>query len=198
MRFAGLVWRHIPRAAHPLDFSALISAAGRWNRRGLYGCLYTARTPAGAAAEYRKHFVRRGLRRDRDLVCLAVEIAHVLDLSAVLGSGSRADAPHFLGTANAGIGDRQSLLPPIDGDRLVGDGADDVEHCRTIADWARRHGYLAIQAPSASVVGEYTIAIYPENRPNELRIAVHADPLPLNYGEDPFVDGAGVPRRDQP
>lgn len=197
MRFAGLVWRHIPRGAHPLDFSALISAAGRWNRRGLYGCLYTAQTPAGTAGEYRKHFVRRGLRRDRDLVCLAVEIEYVLDLSAVLGSGS-ADAPHFPGTARAGIGDRQPLLPAIDGARLIADGADDVEHCRKIADWARRHGYLAIRAPSAAVRGEYTIAIYPENRPSELRIAVHIDPHPMNYGVHPFVGGDGVPRRDQP
>jgi hypothetical protein len=46
--------------------------------------------------------------------------------------------------------------------------------------------------------GEVTLAIYPENRPRELRIEVHSENVPLNYGQDPFVDGDGLPTRDAP
>jgi hypothetical protein len=92
LSFAGTVWRHVPRGAHPLDFSHLIAASGRWNRAGLYGCLYTALTPEGAAAEYRKHNMRRGLRSDRDLVALSVVVEHVLDIASLTetsGAGRR-------------------------------------------------------------------------------------------------------------
>ncbi|MDQ3607059.1 MAG: RES family NAD+ phosphorylase [Gemmatimonadota bacterium] len=173
-------------------------AGGRWNRQGLYGCLYTAQSAAGAAGEYRKHFVRRGLRRDRDLVSLEVEVEYVLDLPAILATGETAAVlPVFAGMPpRAGV--HQHLLPPIEADRLVGDGDADLEHCRTLADWARQHGFLAIQAPSAAVEGELTLPIYPENRPRDLWIAVHAEPTPLNYGSDPFVDPDGHPQREVP
>lgn len=68
-------------------------------RQGLYGCLYTARSPAGAAGEYRKHFVRRGLRRDRDLVCLAVEIEYVL-------CGARSHLPDRVSSARCAVASR--------------------------------------------------------------------------------------------
>jgi hypothetical protein len=52
LTFEGRVWRHVPAGAHPLDFHYLITASGRWNRRGQYGCLYTAITAEVAIAEY--------------------------------------------------------------------------------------------------------------------------------------------------
>lgn len=191
------MWRHVPRGAHPLDFAALISAGGRWNRKGLYGCLYTALNPVAVAGEYRKHFVRRGLRRDRDLVCLAVEIEYVLDLPSILDSGM-ALAPALVPAIPGGAVTGTYPAPRLDRARLVGDGDADLEHCRTIADWARHEGYLAVLAPSAAVKGEAVLAIYPENRPRELRIGVQAGPHPLNYGSDPFVDEDGWPRRTRP
>lgn len=191
MRFQDRVWRHIPRGAHPLDFSALISAAGRWNRAGTYGCLYTSTSAAGAAAEYRKHFVRRGLGRERDLVGLSVDVRYVLDLPEIVRAAARA----ILHPTRSGT---TLTLPLVDPRQLLGDGEDDLEHCRALADWARRHGFLAVLAPSAAPGGADTLAIYPENRPRDLRIAVDVGPLPLNYGPDAFVGPNGAPLRPTP
>jgi hypothetical protein len=198
LRFADVVWRHIPRGSHPLDFSALINAAGRWNRYGLYGCLYTALRPTTVAAEYRKHFVRRGLRRARDLVSFQVDISNVLDVPAIsMASGSPVAPPVIFG-GPAPASTRRRLLPPIDFARLTGDTDADLEHCRQIADWARRQGYLAILAQSAALASELVLAIYPENRPGDLRIDADSGPFPLNYGDDPFLDDDGFPRRELP
>jgi hypothetical protein len=40
--------------------------------------------------------------------------------------------------------------------------------------------------------GEVTLAIYPENRPQELRAEVHSENMPLNYGQE----GAGEVLRE--
>lgn len=128
-----------------------------------------------------------------------MEVEPVFDLVSLLGAlraGGTPPPSHI--TTQAGAEGRQALLPPIDPIRIIGDADADLEHCRTIADWARWHGYLAIQAPSAAVEGELTIPIYPENRPLGLRITVGSDPIPLNYGRDPFVDAEGFPRRRVP
>ncbi len=129
---------------------------------------------------------------------MEVEVERVLDLPAILARGETAAVPPVLAGTVSRAGLHQHLLPPIEADRLVGDADADLEHCRTLADWARQHGYLAIQAPSAAVEGELTLPIYPENRPRDLRITVHAEPTPLNYGSDPFVNPEGCPRWEVP
>lgn len=185
MKFEGRVWRHVPQGAHPLDFHYLIHAAGRWNRRGLYGCLYTALTPRGAAAEHRKHARRRGLSRPRDLVALDVEVDATFDVAAwaEVETGRRTRHPD----------EDRWLWPPPDVPLTAfrGDEADDLEACRRLADWARTHGYLALLAPSAAVDDEQVLAVYPENRPARIDIRDADLRHPLNYGEDAFIDDAG-------
>jgi hypothetical protein len=130
---------------------------------------------------------------------LRVEVEPVFDLVALLAALGAGATPRPSRIAmHPGAGAREPLLPPIEPARITGDADADLEHCRTIADWARWHAYLAIWAPSAAVEGELTIAIYPENRPRGLRIAVESDPIPLNYGSDPFLDAGGSPRRRVP
>src|SRR3712207_327864 len=86
MDFEGLVWRHVPRGAHPLHVGFILLARGRWNRQGEYGCLYTSLSLEGAAAEYDKEVRRNtGIGRDadqpKDLVSIHVRVVRVLDLS---------------------------------------------------------------------------------------------------------------------
>ncbi|HUE97558.1 MAG TPA: RES family NAD+ phosphorylase [Longimicrobiaceae bacterium] len=187
MTFTGRVWRHVPRGAHPLDFSHLINANGRWNRANLYGCLYTALTPEGAVAEYRKHHLRRGLQGARDLVSLSVRVDHVLDLAGLMEDvdAGRRQVPvpgRLRGRASA-----LRSLPDIDPTSLTGDRPADLEHCRQVADWARRMGFLAIRAASAALTGAVTLSIYPENRPGEIQLAVEGKATPLNYGPEPLA-----------
>lgn len=116
------MWRHIPEGAHPLDFSKLIRAGGRWNRKGRYGCLYTALTAEGAAAEYRKHFMRRNFRRPRDLCCLEVKIEHVLDIPDLLAASSSQAALRGLPAPVPGS-PRPLALPTITPAQIVGNAA---------------------------------------------------------------------------
>ena len=82
--FRGTVWRHIPAGAHPLHVGRILQALGRWNRPGVFGCLYTALTIEGARAEYEKHFGAVGTAPDtrarREIVSINVEVGPVLDL----------------------------------------------------------------------------------------------------------------------
>lgn len=188
MTFTGTVWRHVPRGAHPLDFSHLISASGRWNRAGLYGCLYTALTPEGAAAEYRKHQLRRGLYAARDLVSLSVRVEHVLDLAGLMEDADPGRRQVAVPGRLRGRAPAFRILPDIDPTWLTGDGPAGLEQCRQIADWARRMGFLAIRAASAALPGATVLAIYPENRPGKIQLAVEGEVVPLNYGSEPFLD----------
>jgi RES domain-containing protein len=118
--FSGLVWRHVPRGGHALHAGWILRAAGRWNRAGVYGCLYTALIPEGALAEYRRYRTRAAATRQpdvRDLVSIRVNrIGPVFDVT-------EAEACAQVGVAL---------------EVLTGDEPDDVETCRTVADWARR------------------------------------------------------------
>lgn len=140
--FSGLVWRHVPRAANPLHVSWILRATGRWNRQGVYGCLYTALAPEGALAEYRKYnSLSHGAGRfaARDLVSIRVNrIGPVLNLTEAEGR------------AKAGVDLRT----------LTSDEPDDIETCRTIADWARSEGYQGLLVPSAAQSGNANLIIY--------------------------------------
>lgn len=117
-------------------------ATGRWNRQGVYGCLYTALEPNGALAEYQKyntHSHGSGRNTPRDLVSIRVgRIGPVLDLT---DAQCRAKAGVDLST-------------------LISDDPDDIETCRTVADWARSEGYQGLLVPSAARSGNTNLIIY--------------------------------------
>ena len=140
--FSGLVWRHVPHGANALHVGWILRAAGRWNRQGRYGCLYTALTPEGALAEYRKYNALAhafGRIEARDLVSIRVNrIGPVFDLTDVEQRSEAGVALHA----------------------LTGDTPDDMETCRTIADWARSEGNHGLLVPSAAHPGGANLIIY--------------------------------------
>ncbi|MGI9181326.1 MAG: RES family NAD+ phosphorylase [Longimicrobiaceae bacterium] len=169
MTFSGRVWRHVPRGAHALHLGFILEATGRWNRQGEYGCLYTALTPAGALAEYRKHLVRNRLQKPRDLVSIEVTVRPVLDLTELAIQARYA----------------ASL------EKMTGDSDEELEQCRQLADAARGEGFRAILAPSAAQEGERVLVIYPEGRASDLRLREGPDRLAVNHGPTPLVDEHG-------
>jgi hypothetical protein len=164
LTFGGTVWRYLPAWGHPLDLGFLLLSAGRWNRYGEYGCLYTALTREGAAAEYRKVVGRHaGLAESddakRDLASLEVRVTPVLDLT------DRAVRRAWGVTLEA----------------LTGDSDGSLEACRSIADRARASGLRAILSPSAALRGAANLNVYPEGRADELQLRAGATREPLNY-----------------
>ncbi len=142
MIFSGVVWRHVPRGAHPLHVGFILKASGRWNRQGRYGCLYTSLSREGALAEYRKYLVRTALAdvsSPRDLVSIEIRrVEPVLDLT---------------------VEDEQARLG-ISSGIMTGDKADDLEACREVADWARSQDYQGLLVPSAAASGDVNLIIY--------------------------------------
>lgn len=141
MRYKGEVWRHIPKGEHSLHTGYILRAAGRWNRPGVYGCLYTAFSKEGAIAEYKKSLERESINlakaKPRELVTIKVDINPVLDFT-----------------------NKRTSLVPLSSTFLVGDDPDDLEKCRVLADTARDRGYAAIIVPSAALKGEKNLVIY--------------------------------------
>lgn len=159
--FSGIVWRHVPRGANPLHLGWILRAAGRWNRQGVYGSLYTALTPDGALAEYRKYLslarVPSGISA-RDLVSIRVNRAGpVLDL----------------------LDDDVRSALGVDLKTLAGDEPDNLETCRAIADWARSEGNTALLVPSATLVGASNLVIYVDAPARNLDIEDGPDRLPI-------------------
>ena len=142
MKFDGKVWRIVPRGAFALHVGFILRARGRWNREGVYGCLYTALTPEGALGEWGKYLRRAGvsarLAPPRDLVSLRVRVDPVLDLTS---RTVRREMGISLAT-------------------LTGDEEGDLEACRSIADLARQQDYCAILSPSAAMRGSRNLNIY--------------------------------------
>ncbi len=167
MRVDGIVWRQIPFEAEPLDFKHLRYSQGRWNRRNIYACLYTALTPRAVAAEYRKHYVRFRINSPRDLVSMEVAVDPVLDLTA------------------RRIRDRFNTNLST----LTGNEPRNLEACRRIADRAKAMKYQAILAPSAAIKrdSEYVLAVYVDGP----AVAKGPDREPLNYGPDAVADRLG-------
>lgn len=135
--FEGTIWRHLPaedprtkQPAHPLNFGRILSANGRWNVQGKFGCLYTSLTPRGALYEYRKACLRNPSFRNshRVLVSINVEVEPVLDL-------------------REGEVRRKVQLSK---ETIQGDDPEDVEKCKRTAAEAI-YDHAAIVAPSAAV-----------------------------------------------
>lgn len=153
-RLTAVVWRHIPRGAHPLDLGYILRASGRWNRPGIYGALYTALTREGAIAELEKSRAAATPRAtsvnfsERDVVALEVSVDPVLDLTdASTIATLKTDVTNFLG-----------------------DDDNSIEACRTVADFARSNRYRAILVPSAAAIGEKNLVIFVDIPSAELTI----------------------------
>jgi hypothetical protein len=139
--FHGKVWRHIPAGGQPLHLGYLLKASGRWNRPGIYGCLYTCLTREACLSEYRKYLRRAGVTpgstKPRDLVSIIVEISSIVDLTD----------PAL------------NLISPSSS-FLIGDSDDDIESCRALADFIRSQGHAGIIAPSAAQPTAKNLVIY--------------------------------------
>lgn len=147
MVFRGRVWRHVPPGAITLHIGKIWKySEGRWNRRGEYACLYTALTRGGALGELQKSKRLYGSAIwDRDLVSIEVHrLDPILDFTdlAIYEASARA----------AGVTPDLTLL--------TADGEQAYEHCRRLADHARREGYTGLLVPSAAVEGEVNLVIY--------------------------------------
>jgi RES domain-containing protein len=162
--FDGVVWRHVPRGAHPLHIGYILLASGRWNRAGEYGCLYTSLTRAGAIAEYYKELAKvSGISAEedhpRDLVSIHVVAKRVLDLT------------------NAAVRKRMGVsLETITGDRVP-----DIDACRAIADLARLQGYRGILSPSAAADGMKNLNLYIDGRADDVSLMEGVGRAALNY-----------------
>jgi len=162
LRFQGNVWRHVPAGAHPLHAGYILQARGRWNRAGLYGCLYTSLEPVGAVAEYLKYLQQAGISpgnrpHKRKLVSLQVNLSPVMDLTDPEGSP----------------------VPPS-ASFLVGDSASDLEACRNLADSLRSLGYAGIIAPSSPAPAFKNLMIYLDHTPSkDVQIMEGADRIAL-------------------
>ena len=142
--FEAVVYRHVSSQYHALDSSGSLKAGGRWNPQGEYGVLYTALNEETAKAELERLAERQGLTLDdlapRDLVSIEVSVSKVLDLTdnKIL--------------AQIGIGENV----------IVGD---DASLCLEISRQARRAGFEAILAPSATRKGAILVVFPDRIRP---------------------------------
>lgn len=154
MNFAGTVWRIVPANAFALHAGYILRARGRWNREGVYGCLYTALTPDGALAQWAKFLRAAGMTpamsSARDLVSLEVRVDPVLDLTS--------------GAVLRKIGIQREML--------TGDGDDSLELCRTLADLAHQQRYHAILSPSAALSGAVKLNLYFDGRADHYSLDV--------------------------
>ncbi len=162
MRVRRKAWRHVPAGAHPLHAGFILKAAGRWNRAGIYGCLYTSFHPVAVVAEYVKYLRRSGVQcaersRKRDIVSLLVDITPVTDLT------DPGDSPVSPGSSF-----------------LTGDSWDDLESCRRLADYLRSRGQAGIIAPASPAPALKNLMIYIDHIPAEnISITEGTDRIPL-------------------
>ncbi|HKP75101.1 MAG TPA: RES family NAD+ phosphorylase [Longimicrobiaceae bacterium] len=157
MNFAGTVWRIVPANAFALHVGYILRARGRWNREGVYGCLYTALTAEGALAEWAKYLRAAGLPPEasaaRDLVSLDLRVDPVLDLTSA--------------SVRRGLGVHLATI--------TGDAPEDLEVCRSIADLGRQQGYVGILSPSAALRGSSNLNLYIDGQADRYVLEVGAD-----------------------
>lgn len=171
MRIRRTVWRHVPAGTEPLHLGWIELARGRWNtQRPRLACLYTALTPDGAVAEYRKHFTDAGLSgigrtQPRDLVSIHVDVAPVLNLT------DESELERRGLSTTALTGPRRAAYPL----------------CHRVALEAVADGFRAILAPSAALAGERVLLVYPESSRGRLLLRNGPERVPLNYGTAPIV-----------
>ena len=146
----------------------IFRAAGRWNRPGRYGCLYTSVSRAGAVAEWQRYVERAGPgahRRPRDVVSIAVHVQPVADLTD----------PTFRRRFGVAL------------TQLTGDADSDWEACRTVADVLRAERYRALHVPSAALADAANLIVYFEGVAGDLLLDEGGDRIALNYGPDPLA-----------
>ena len=157
----------VPAEAVGLHAGFILKAHGRWNRAGVYGCLYTALTREGALAELARYARRAGLRPDRlparDLVSIRVRVEPVLDLTS--------------------RGVRRKLGATLAA--LTGDGEEDLEACRSLADFARQQGYCAILSPSAALRGAANLNLYIDGPAGQYDLDHGPDRIPITHRDLP-------------
>jgi RES domain-containing protein len=160
LKFEREVWRHIPAGAHPLNLRYVLRASGRWNRTGVYGCLYTSLSEPGARAEFDKYLVQAGLALDminpREIVSIKVRVNNVLDITS---------------RKNGYVNPNESYL--------VGDEPADIEKCHKLADAARFAGFLGLLVPSAALEGERNLIIYIDGPSKEIDLDVGDKRIPI-------------------
>lgn len=170
IRYQGLVWRHVPTGAHPLHIGYILKARGRWNRSGVYGCLYTSTSREGALAEYHRYLARAapGVRtRPRDLVSIRVNLLEpVLDLTD------------------------ESVLAEfrITRETLTGDTVAARMLCLRLADYARGAGAVGILAPSATSPATTNLMIYPDGPPEGIDLDEGPDREPIPGESRPALE----------
>ena len=71
---------------------------------------------------------------------------------------------------NTAVSTRPS--PPKASTFLTGDAPDEIESCRSLADYLRAEGFVAILAPSAALAGERNLMIYLDRPPRRLDLEV--------------------------
>jgi RES domain-containing protein len=160
--WSGRVWRYVPRDAHPLHFGYILDANGRWNRPGVYGCLYLATGKAGAHAEREKYARAAAL-------------------------GGLPFGPHDLVSIDLTVTDRALDLTDSTIQRSFGvttaqlraDGTAAYELCRRTADLARAQGDFVLFVPSSPLEGAANVIIYPEVSPANCRLEVGPDRIPI-------------------
>lgn len=171
MRIRRTVWRHVPAGTEPLHIGWIELARGRWNtQKPRLACLYTALTPEGAVAEYRKHYIDAGLSdigrtKPRDLVSIHVDVDPALNLTDETELERRGLSTIAL------TGPRRTAYPL----------------CHRVAQDAVAAGYRAILAPSAALAGGRVLLVYPESSYGRLLLRNGPDRVPLNYGTAPIA-----------
>jgi RES domain-containing protein len=132
----------IPAGGHPQDIGHIQEAAGRWNRAGEYGCLYTSETVEGAVAEAGGRLTSTGISVRSAVPRIAWELRVELDPVLDLGDPAIRKA--------RGIELPGLTLPPPEG----------WAYCQSLADLARSEGFTAIRSPAAALPGAFNVNIY--------------------------------------
>ena len=161
MRYQGKVWRHIPAGGFSLHAGYILKASGRWNRAGVYGCIYTSLTQPGAIAEYQKYLHFAGITdpnlvKPREIVSIIVDIDPVMDLL-----------------------DKKASPIPVNSRFLTGDNPSDIVSCRLLADYLRSEGYSGIIAPSAAADDEKNLIIYIDGPAENVELEDGGDRIPI-------------------